>query len=288
MKDAGSMATEVFNTLYELDADGVIIRTVNFDVGTEFDTPLSVGDTFDIPDWSVTFVYGGTNENGDIVGSLEGTNYLFTDSEYGDGGAYPEITATDFVCFLAGTLIATERGEVPVETLRAGDLVLARHGGQVSLKPLVWVGSMQARAASGAHGVPIIIETDALGQGMPVRDLRVSPEHALLVDDVLIPAHLLVNGETIRPDPTLRRVTYHHLELERHGLLLSDGAWSESYREAGNRHLFDNANLTVMAHAALSPREHTGVACLPILRDGPRLAGIHRRLAAMSRRRQVA
>lgn len=282
------MATEVFNALYELDSSGEIVRTVNFDVGTEFGTPLSVGQTFSIPAWSVTFTYVGTNENGDIVGTLDGTNYLFTDTSYGEGGAYPEITATDFVCFLAGTLIATERGEVPVETLRAGDLVLARHGGQVSFKPLVWVGRMEAVAAPGAHGVPIIIEAGALAQGMPVRDLRVSPEHALLVEDVLIPAHLLVNGETIRPDPTRRRVTYYHLELERHGLLLSDGAWSESYREAGNRHLFDNAGLTVMASAAPSPPEHVGVACLPILRDGPRLAGIHRRLAALSQSREAA
>jgi hypothetical protein len=282
------MATEVFNTLYELDSSGEIIRTVNYDVGTEFDTPLSVGGTFSIPEWSVSFTYVGTNENGDIVGTLAGTNYLFTDSSYGEGGTYPEITATDFVCFLAGTLIATERGEVPVETLRAGDLVLARHGAQVSFKPLVWVGRMEASAAPGAHGVPIIIEADALGQGMPVRDLRVSPEHALLVDDVLIPAHLLVNGETIRPDPTRRRVTYYHLELERHGLLLSDGAWSESYREAGNRHLFDNAGLTVMPTAIPSPPKQSGVACLPILRDGPRLASIHRRLAALSRPRQAA
>lgn len=38
-------------------------------------------------------------------------------------------------CFLSGTLIATPDGEVPVETLRAGDLVLTRdHGAQ----PLVW------------------------------------------------------------------------------------------------------------------------------------------------------
>lgn len=281
------MATEVFNTLYELDSNGEIIRTVNYDVGTAFDTPMSVGETFTIPDWSVTFTYVGTNENGDIVGSLEGTDYLFTDSSYGDGGTYPEITATDFVCFLAGTLIAAERGEVRVETLRAGDLVLARHGGQVSLKPLVWVGRMEVSAASGVPGVPIIIEADALGQGMPVRALRVSPEHALLVDDVLIPAHLLVNGETIRPDPARRRVTYYHLELERHGLLLSDGAWSESYRESGNRHLFDNAGLTVMARAA-PPPEQAGVACLPILRDGPRLARIHGRLAALSRPRQAA
>ncbi|GGJ39221.1 Hint domain-containing protein [Neoroseomonas lacus] len=282
------MATEVFNVLYELDSNGEIIRTVNFDVGTAFDTPLSVGETFTIPDWSVTFTYVGTNENGDIVGTLDGTNYLFTDTSYGDGGAYPEITGTDFVCFLAGTLIATEYGEVPVETLRAGDLVLARHGGQVSFKPLVWVGRMEAGAASGASGAPIIIEAGALGQGMPVRDLGVSPEHALLVDGVLIPAHLLVNGETIRREPTRRRVTYYHLELERHGLLLSDGAWSESYREAGNRHLFDNAGVTVMASGALSPPGQAGVACLPILRDGPRLAGIHRRLAALSQRRQAA
>ena len=282
------MATEVFNVLYELDSNGEIIRTVNFDVGTAFDTPLSVGETFTIPAWSVTFTYVGTNENGDIVGSLEGTDYLFTDTSYGEGGTYPDITATDFACFLAGTLIATERGEVRVETLRAGDLVLVRHGGQVSFKPLVWVGRMEASATPGAYGVPIIIEADALGHGMPVRDLRVSPNHALLVDGVLIPAHLLVNGESIRPDLIRRRVTYYHLELERHGLLLSDGAWSESYRESGNRHLFDNAGLTVMASAALSQPEQMGTACLPILREGPRLAGIHGRLAALSRRRQAA
>lgn len=42
------------------------------------------------------------------------------------------------VCFLAGTPIATPTGEVPVETLRAGDLVLTRDQGA---QPLVWATS---------------------------------------------------------------------------------------------------------------------------------------------------
>ncbi|MCA3365107.1 MAG: Hint domain-containing protein [Roseomonas sp.] len=79
-----------------------------------------------------------------------------------------------------------------------------------------------------------------------------------------------------------QRVTYFHLELEAHGLLLSEGLWTESYLDDGNRHAFNNAALTGLFldfEAKRSAGQYDGRACLPVLRDGLQLDLIHGRIA---------
>jgi len=190
------------------------------------------------------------------------------------------------VCFAEGSRIMTPDGEARVEDLRAGDMVLAMRAGQAGFEALAWVGSMDVAvprdAAMAAKTAPILIKAGALAAGVPARDLRVSPDHAMEVDGYLIPAKHLVNGESIIQEAWCQRVRYFHLELEAHGLLLADGAWSESYLEDGNRQHFNNASLTGLFldfEAGRSAGQYDDRACLPVLRQGLKLELIQGRIA---------
>jgi hypothetical protein len=190
------------------------------------------------------------------------------------------------VCFAEGTRIVTPNGEASVENLRAGDMVLAMRGGQAGFEALRWVGFLDVavprNAAMAAKSAPILIKAGAVAPGMPARDLRVSPDHAMEIDGHLIPAKHLVNGSSIIQESWCRRVRYFHLELEAHGLLLSEGTWSESYLDDGNRNAFNNAALTGLFldfEAGRSQGQYDDRACLPVLRQGLKLIEIHGRIA---------
>ena len=190
------------------------------------------------------------------------------------------------VCFAEGTRIVTPNGEDAVENLRAGDMVLAMRGGQAGFEALRWVGFMDVavprNAAMATTTAPILIKAGAIAPGMPARDLRVSPDHAMEVDGHLIPAKHRVNGSSIIQEVRCKRVRYFHLELEAHGLLLSEGTWSESYLDDGNRHAFNNAAITGLFldfEAGRSQGQYDQLACLPVLRQGLKLDEIHGRLA---------
>ncbi len=78
----------------------------------------------------------------------------------------------------------------------------------------------------------------AFGEGRPNRDLWLSPDHAVFVDGALIPVRHLVNGGAIVQE--LRdEVTYSHVELGRHDVVLAEGVLCETYLDTGNRPAFD-------------------------------------------------
>jgi hypothetical protein len=190
------------------------------------------------------------------------------------------------VCFAEGTRIVTPNGEDAVENLRAGDMVLAMRDGQAGFEPLRWVGFMDVavprNAAMAAKTAPILIKAGAIAPRMPARDLRVSPDHAMEINGHLIPAKHLVNGSSIIQEIWCKRVRYFHLELEAHGLLLSEGTWSESYLDDGNRHAFNNTAMTGLFldfEAGRSKGQYEDQACLPVLRHGLKLDVIHGRIA---------
>ena len=146
------------------------------------------------------------------------------------------------LCFVKGTSIATPSGECRVEDLRPGQRVLNTRG---QAKTIKWIGS--SYRSTNTDGVwsedalPITIEAGALADQVPHRDLHLSPEHALYLDGILIPAKYLVNGITIYPakPDDLEGVTYYHLELDAHDAVLAEGAAAESYRDTGLRDTFD-------------------------------------------------
>ncbi len=159
----------------------------------------------------------------------------------GAGGLLQGQFLLSVVCFAAGTRIATPDGEVAVEVLRPGDHVLTL--GAATSRPVVWIGRRQvdlARHPTPELAQPIRIRKHAFGGNVPHRDLWLSPEHCVFTDGVLIPTRLLVNGGSIARDTGFSEITYFHVELDRHAVLLSEGLATESYLDTGNRGRFDN------------------------------------------------
>jgi hypothetical protein len=145
---------------------------------------------------------------------------------------------TEAVCFCRGTLILTDKGEVPVEDLAVGDRAKTLSG---SLKRIRWIGfgrDLVTRANKLAR--PIIVRCGAFADNVPHRDLYLTHGHALYFDGVLIPVEHLVNHRSIRWDETARVVEYYHLELADHDVVLANGAPAETYYDASNRAWFQN------------------------------------------------
>jgi Hint domain len=183
------------------------------------------------------------------------------------------------VCFAEGTRIATTSGEVAVETLREGNCVLTATGDLARVK---WIGYRRFSLAARPDVAPIRFSAGSLGQAVPSRDLLVSPEHAMGLDGKLVPARLLVNGSTITRDTSMASITYYHVELPHHDLLLAEGAAAESWLDTGNRGMFANAPGAVDLHAELEPDLASEAwqtqACAPLVEGGPDLAVIRARL----------
>ena len=143
-------------------------------------------------------------------------------------------------CFYPGTMIATPGGERAVETLAIGDPLLTTDG---SVKPIRWMGrqTVSTRFGDPLRILPVRITAGALADGVPARDLLVSPDHALLVEGVLVQAGALVNGITILRQFDVPEVfTYHHIELAEHDLVLAEGAPAETFVDHIDRLAFDN------------------------------------------------
>jgi Hint domain len=180
-------------------------------------------------------------------------------------------------CYLAGTRIATPNGEVAVELLSAGDLALTDNG---TLRPIVWIGRRMLVCAQHPRPRqvwPVRIQAGAFGRGRPRRDLYLSPDHAVYLQGALIPAKHLVNGSTVRHVP-FERVTYYHVELDQHDVLLAEGLPAESYLDTGDRANFHNGGGPVRLHPDFSRRVWEAKGCAPLVVTGPILAAARAQL----------
>lgn len=237
----------------------------------------------DREDWSAYtgkvfgHIAGSTNPMALLDGTKTGktdTGTLYTTTPYAKGDSIGELAkqldhnkyglaapklgpaaAELVICYLAGTLIATPDGEVPVETLRAGDLVLTRdHGPQ----PLVWTSISHIAPADldvAPNQRPLRVAAGALGGGLPRRDVDLSPQHRILVtgadgQEYLISArHMMMAGA---PGITLRPVQgdYQlvHIAFADHEIVLAEGAPMESFYTGK------------MAVRALSPAQRLSLA----------------------------
>ena len=223
-----------------------------------------------------------------------GGNYNFAVSGYhpggflarGDGvGGGTAILANDVApCFAAGTRILTNSGEKAVEALVEGDWVPTLLGG--GLRRVRWIGRTRIDLENHARPekvAPIRVQAHAFAPATPHRDLVLSPDHAVSVEGTLIPIHLLVNGATIARLPAVGSVTYFHVELDAHDVLLAEGLPAESYLDTGNRGVFAGVDAARPLHpdlcADLSARAWDERACAPLLLGGPLVDSAHRRLA---------
>ena len=193
-------------------------------------------DVLDLTAWgkALTNVHkdAGNSENGfveflDAGGAVIGT-LTFTDIE------------TVIPCFTPGCLIMTLDGEVPVEDLEAGDMVMTRDHGY---RPIRWVGRRDLGAeelAANPAFAPVCIPQGAFGADMPERDLVVSPQHRILMHgakaeilfgehEVLVAATHLVGFQGVhRTQP--KTISYIHILFDEHEIVRSDGAWTESFQ----------------------------------------------------------
>jgi hypothetical protein len=183
--------------------------------------------------------------------------------------------------FCSGTKILTPTGEVNVEDLHVGDTVITvRDNGPITGR-VTWTGRRSldiARHPNKDSLHPIRIIAGAFAPGLPERDLRVSPHHALYIDGVLMEAFSLINGATVIQEFETRFVTYHHVALETHDVILAEGLPAETYLETGHRNMFEgeaamtlHPDFRVMGDADF---------CGPMIRAGAQLESARTRLLA--------
>lgn len=184
-----------------------------------------------LPDTALYDVYVFAWPNGSFDDGTVGRPYYYQLSVGND---------LNLACFLPGTRIATPAGERAVEDLVPGDLLLTADGRTV---PIRFIGrqTVWPRFASREDRRPILITAGALGNGLPRRDLRVSANHALYLEGILVHAAALVNGTTIRREPSPHgTITYYSIETEQHELLLAEGMPCETFMDHVPREVWDN------------------------------------------------
>ncbi|WP_416319131.1 Hint domain-containing protein [Yoonia sp.] len=158
---------------------------------------------------------------------------LFTDA------FNPSIQDVHIICFTSGTLIRTASGDKQIEDLVVGDTVTtADHGEQV----VRWIKSRTIDTA-GLRAFPnlrpVRISAGALGGGLPVQDLLVSPQHRVLVRskiavtmfgeiEVLVAAKHLIDMPGIAIADDVTEVTYWHFLCDAHEVVFANDAPAET------------------------------------------------------------
>jgi hypothetical protein len=226
-----------------------------------------------IPDALGTWAEG-INDNGEIVGYYEDANgfHGFTTTV-----SAVEQASTVTACYCAGTLIRAAHGDMRVEDLAIGDRILTKSG---ALRPIKWIGrrSYGGRFIAGNKDMlPICFKAGALDDNVPLRDLWISPHHAMFVDGLLIEARDLVNGTSIVQAARVDKVSYFHIELETHDVIVAEGALSETFLDDDSRGMFQNAPEfhALYPDAAGLPAQY----CARRVEDGYELEAVRQRIA---------
>ncbi|MGH1425639.1 MAG: Hint domain-containing protein, partial [Pseudooceanicola sp.] len=183
-------------------------------------------------------------------GRLE-VEYTSADQEDGivhyydaDGNEVGQVTFEEIEniipCFTPGTVIATPKGERLVEELQSGDRVITRDNG---IQEIRWIGAKALdgkQLAANDHLKPVLVQKGSLGHGLPERDMLVSPNHRVLVNndktalyfeerEVLVAAKHLTGMAGVDVVNAMH-TTYIHFMFDRHEVVLSNGAWTESFQ----------------------------------------------------------
>jgi serralysin len=259
-------------------------------------------------------VDGGAGDNTFIVTGLRtnftidrtGARTIVTDKTTGAVDTLTNIGRIQFadpVCFTTGTRIAVVRdgvaGQVFIQDLRLGDMAVTATGGS---RPIRWIGRREVRP--GAYPVPATqwpvrilagaFGTDACGQAVPARDLRLSPGHPVLIGadaanagGVLVPIMNLIDGIAICRE-AVDRVTYWHVELDRHDILLAEGLPAESYFESGARAWFGSDTRQGWWRDVDGTGSPLSGRCRPVAFDGPIVEAARCRIGSALRLRLAA
>lgn len=216
----------------------VVIDVLNNDSDPDGDT-LTVTDVSEDENGEVTLNEDGTVTFTPNEGYNGTTDFDYTVSD-GNGGTDTATVKVEVPCFTPGTRIATPIGERLVEDLREGDRIITRDNG---IQEIRWIGRKAMTGhdlARKPHLRPILIQAGSLGNGLPEHDLLVSPNHRILVNndktalyfeerEVLAAAKHLTGLEGVDEVGTLG-VDYIHFMFDQHEVVLSNGAWTESFQ----------------------------------------------------------
>lgn len=203
--------------------------TATFDASTDV---LTLSNGFEVP-FTVQLA-------DDYTGAVFGVS-----SSSLDGGTV--VTVLSMPCFAAGSRILTQQGEIAVEHLAIGDCVTTVEGEQ---KPITWIGHRRVdcrRHPEPGTVWPVRVAAHAFAQNVPHRDLLLSPDHAVFADGVLIPVKHLVNDGSVRQIP-LPQITYFHIALDQHAVILAEGLPAETYLDTGDGGAFANAQGPTALH----------------------------------------
>lgn len=205
-------------------------------------------------DMGLHFGSDPTGNGSDLFGGGEGSH---------SGG---EASRGAGACFLKGTRILTATGERNIEDLVPGDLISTKFGGS---RPLQSIGKFRrirhdAGKSWAKHARPVRIARSAIAPEVPHRDLFVTSGHALLFDDILIPAGSLINGTTISlyAADEYHELEFFHLKLATHDVIYAEGAPCETLLGIDSA-VTDFPDATDRIEAG---DRH----CVPIICNGPR------------------
>jgi hypothetical protein len=268
----GAGGTDAFVTQFQLDVSPPTISVASTRLTLLADQTASITFTLSEPstDFAVTdlVVSGGTisgftgtgtsytatftpNANSTTDGVISVASGKFSDAAgnlNADGAdANNTVTITvnttqqsNPICFARGTLIHTTGEAIPVESLTTGSTVQNKSGGIAECR---WIG-YQRRTPEFAQFqdyLPVKISAGALDDNLPLRDLYLSPDHAVLVDGHLIHAKALVNGKTIvQMTQWAGDIEYYHIETESHEIIYAEGVPCETFIDNVSREQFDN------------------------------------------------
>jgi hypothetical protein len=162
---------------------------------------------------------------------FNGTDMTGPTLTLGDGPTTLRSDQSNVICFVRGTRIKTDHGEIEIEDLCEGDRVLTLDNGY---QPIRWIGSTLRRAVGAM--APVQIDAGVLGND---RVLRVSPQHRMLLRgwqaELMFGEHeVLATAKSLLNDRTIRRieggfVEYFHILFDRHQIIFAEGAPSESF-----------------------------------------------------------
>jgi hypothetical protein len=234
-----------------------ITYATNTQVEAEYGLVLSDG----VNNWTV--VGFNVNNSSPAYGTVEGLAFIGGPGGFPPVGVALEVVSAfegpDFesanyatpICMASGTMVATPDGPRAVEDIAIGDAVLTRdHGAQI----VRWHG--KRRVICAGSFAPVFFATGAVGNTVP---LILSQQHRVLIEgwqaellfgvsEILVPALHLLNDQTVR----LVRdgdVVYHHLMLDTHAALNTNGAWSESFHPGDQalKHVLPKAREEIIA-----------------------------------------
>lgn len=245
-------ASSVFDTTFTTDDDPMGGSTT----GSKNGYPFKVAPGYETLTGGITATYtgvvnlAGSPAEGDIYttmildftglagGGLLGD--LVWNSDIDTMKVTGDLKPAGVACFTRGTLITTDRGDVPVETLKSGDRVLTLDHAFQDLRMVLSrvVGTDDLH--KNAKLYPIRIMARAMGAGLPKRDLLVSRQHRMVaksnivkrmfgVTAALVAAIRLTEMAGIQVDDSVESVEYFHLIFERHEIVFAEGLPTESF-----------------------------------------------------------